>query len=104
MLAKVHSAAVLGIESYPIEIEVNYSGWGKPNVVIMLADNVGYGDIKLNGFLLLTYSIDTVQGWTAWWAVRYIVIYLDNDNGLGKKVYQFIYANCRYQNGISEAT
>src|SRR5437867_5479863 len=35
MLAKVHSAAVLGIESYPIEIEVNYSGWGKPNVVIV---------------------------------------------------------------------
>src|SRR3989442_9612392 len=35
MLAKVHSAAVLGIESYPIEIEVNYSGFGKPNVVIV---------------------------------------------------------------------
>jgi hypothetical protein len=26
MLAKVHSAAVLGIDAYPIEIEVN-SGW-----------------------------------------------------------------------------
>jgi magnesium chelatase family protein len=35
MLAKVHSAAVLGIDSYPIEIEVNYSGFGKPNVVIV---------------------------------------------------------------------
>ena len=28
MLAKVHSAAVLGIDSYPIEIEVN-AGWGQ---------------------------------------------------------------------------
>lgn len=34
MLAKVHSAAVLGIESYPIEIEVN-SGWGQPAVIIV---------------------------------------------------------------------
>ncbi len=34
MLAKVHSAAVLGIESYPIEVEVDY-GWGKPVVVIV---------------------------------------------------------------------
>ncbi len=34
MLAKVHSAAVLGIDSYPIEIEVN-SGWGQPVVIIV---------------------------------------------------------------------
>ena len=34
MLAKVHSAAVLGIESYPIEIEVN-AGWGQPAVIIV---------------------------------------------------------------------
>jgi magnesium chelatase family protein len=34
MLAKVNSAAVLGIESYPIEIEVN-SGWGQPAVIIV---------------------------------------------------------------------
>jgi magnesium chelatase family protein len=34
MLAKVHSAAVLGIESYPIEIEVN-TGMGKPAVIIV---------------------------------------------------------------------
>jgi hypothetical protein len=27
VLAKVHSAAILGIDSYPIEIEVN-AGWG----------------------------------------------------------------------------
>ena len=34
MLARVHSAAVLGIDSYPIEIEVN-SGWGQPAVIIV---------------------------------------------------------------------
>ncbi|HUI06732.1 MAG TPA: YifB family Mg chelatase-like AAA ATPase [Verrucomicrobiae bacterium] len=34
MLAKVHSAAVLGIDSYPIEIEVN-AGWGQPAVIIV---------------------------------------------------------------------
>ncbi len=34
MLAKVHSAAVLGIDAYPIEIEVN-SGWGQPQVIIV---------------------------------------------------------------------
>ncbi len=37
-----------------------------------------YSNIKLNGFLLLTYTIDTVQGWLAWWAVRSIIIWLDN--------------------------
>ena len=36
-----------------------------------------YNDIKLNWFLVLTYAIDTVQGWLAWWAVRSIIIYLD---------------------------
>lgn len=36
-----------------------------------------YNNIQFNGFLLLTYTIDTVQGWLAWWAVRTIVIYLD---------------------------
>ncbi|MEP6514075.1 MAG: hypothetical protein ABJA79_09405, partial [Parafilimonas sp.] len=36
-----------------------------------------YSNIKLNGFLILTYTIDTVQGWIAWWAVRSIIIYLD---------------------------
>ena len=34
MLAKVHSAAVLGIDAYPIEVEVN-SGWGQPAVIIV---------------------------------------------------------------------
>jgi LytTr DNA-binding domain len=36
-----------------------------------------YNNIKFNWFLILTYTIDTVQGWLAWWAVRNIVIYLD---------------------------
>jgi magnesium chelatase family protein len=34
MLARVHSAAVLGIDAYPIEIEVN-AGWGQPAVIIV---------------------------------------------------------------------
>lgn len=34
MLAKVHSAAVLGIDAYPVEVEVN-AGWGQPAVVIV---------------------------------------------------------------------
>jgi len=36
-----------------------------------------YNNIRFNWFLILTYSIDTVQGWLAWWAVRSIIIYLD---------------------------
>ena len=36
-----------------------------------------WNHIKLNWFLVLTYIIDTVQGWLAWWAVRSIIIYLD---------------------------
>ncbi|MBC7874416.1 MAG: hypothetical protein H7Y01_10490, partial [Ferruginibacter sp.] len=36
-----------------------------------------YSNIRFNWFLVLTYSIDTVQGWVAWWAVRSIIIYLD---------------------------
>lgn len=36
-----------------------------------------YSNIHLNWFLLLTYAIDTVQGWLAWWVVRSIIIRLD---------------------------
>lgn len=36
-----------------------------------------YNGIRLNWFLVLTYTLDTVQGWLAWWAVRSIIIYLD---------------------------
>jgi magnesium chelatase family protein len=34
MLARVHSAAVLGVDAYPLEIEVN-STWGKFNTVVV---------------------------------------------------------------------
>src|SRR6187397_820456 len=36
-----------------------------------------YTNIRFNWFLVLTYTIDTVQGWLAWWAVRSIIVYLD---------------------------
>ena len=36
-----------------------------------------YTNIRFNWFFVLTYTIDTVQGWLAWWAVRSIFIYLD---------------------------
>src|SRR5436853_6706630 len=36
-----------------------------------------WSNIKLNWFLLLTYTIDTAQGWLAWWAVRSMIIYMD---------------------------
>ena len=36
-----------------------------------------YSNISFNWFLILTYTLDTVQGWLAWWAVRTIIISLD---------------------------
>ncbi len=42
-----------------------------------------YSNIQLNGFLLLTFSIDTVQGYLAWLGVRYFILFLDK-----KKPYQ----------------
>lgn len=36
-----------------------------------------YSNIKLGWFLVLTFSIDTTQGYMAWWAVRAFIIYLD---------------------------
>src|SRR5215468_1199364 len=36
-----------------------------------------WSNIKFNWFLILTYSIDTIEGWLAWWAMRSIIIYLD---------------------------
>jgi hypothetical protein len=38
-----------------------------------------YSGIRFNWFLVMTYSIDTVQGYLAWWAVRSIIIYLDKE-------------------------
>lgn len=36
-----------------------------------------YSNIKFNWFLVLTFTIDTVQGYAAWWAVRLIILNLD---------------------------
>ena len=36
-----------------------------------------YNNISFNWFLALTYTMDTIEGWLAWWAVRSIIIYLD---------------------------
>ncbi len=36
-----------------------------------------YPLIRFNSFLLLTFSIDTIQGYLAWWAVRAIILKLD---------------------------
>lgn len=36
-----------------------------------------YTNIQLNGFLLLTFTIDTVQGYCAWWGVRTFILFLD---------------------------
>jgi hypothetical protein len=36
-----------------------------------------YNNIHFNWFLILTYTIDTIEGWLAWWAVRSIIIYFD---------------------------
>lgn len=44
-----------------------------------------YNNIHFNRFLLITYSIDTIEGWLAWWAVRSIVIYLDNKLPYGEQ-------------------
>jgi hypothetical protein len=36
-----------------------------------------YHNIKFNGFLILTFTIDTVQGYIAWLAVRKLILFLD---------------------------
>lgn len=49
-----------------------------------------YSNIQLNGFLLITFTIDTVQGYCAWWGVRAFILYLDKkwpyEKGLVKRV------------------
>jgi len=49
-----------------------------------------YSNIQLNGFLLLTFTIDTVQGYCAWWGVRTFILYLDKvwpyEKGLVKRI------------------
>jgi len=36
-----------------------------------------YSKIELNWFLALTFSIDTVQGYIAWWGVRSFILFMD---------------------------
>src|SRR4051794_12528427 len=36
-----------------------------------------YSNIRFNGFLLVTFCLDTAQGYAAWWVVRLIIRYLD---------------------------
>src|SRR5689334_9108805 len=36
-----------------------------------------YTNIRFGWFLIVTYSIDTIEGWLAWWVVRMIILYLD---------------------------
>jgi DNA-binding LytR/AlgR family response regulator len=49
-----------------------------------------YSNIQLNGFLLLTFTIDTVQGYCAWWGVRAFILYLDKkwpyERGVVKRI------------------
>ena len=37
-----------------------------------------YNNIEFNGFLILTYTIDTIQGYIAWLCVRWMIIKLDH--------------------------
>jgi hypothetical protein len=36
-----------------------------------------YSNIRFNRMLVVTYTIDTAEGWLAWLAVRSVIIYLD---------------------------
>jgi DNA-binding LytR/AlgR family response regulator len=49
-----------------------------------------YSNIRLNGFLLFTFTIDTVQGYCAWWGVRAFILYLDKkwpyEKGLVRRI------------------
>ncbi|MBX2913783.1 MAG: LytTR family transcriptional regulator DNA-binding domain-containing protein [Cyclobacteriaceae bacterium] len=49
-----------------------------------------YVDIKLNGFLVLTFTIDTLQGYCGWWGARTFIFYLDKrlpfDPNPGKRI------------------
>jgi len=36
-----------------------------------------YSNISLRWFLVITFVLDTVQGYIAWWAVRSLIFYLD---------------------------
>ncbi len=53
-----------------------------------------YSGIRLSYFLILTFTIDTVQGYIAWWAVRRFIFWLDQklnyDTGLKRIIVQLI--------------
>ncbi len=36
-----------------------------------------YSNIRISWFLFLTFTIDTLQGYAAWWAVRHFILFLD---------------------------
>ena len=36
-----------------------------------------YTNIRFNAFLVMTFCLDTAQGYAAWWVVRIIIRYLD---------------------------
>lgn len=54
-----------------------------------------YTTIQLNGYLALTYTLDTLQGYAAWLGVRYFIIYLDKkwsyeDNTVRRIIFQIV--------------
>lgn len=49
-----------------------------------------YSNIRLNGFLALTFTIDTLQGYAAWLSVGYLILYYDKVLPYGKKPLQRI--------------
>jgi len=58
-----------------------------------------YTNIQFNGFFLLTFVIDTLQGYLVWWGSRACIIYLDKkipfEKNLGKRLLiQFITTTC----------
>ena len=44
-----------------------------------------YSDIRFNGHLLATFTIDTVQGYLAWLAVRKFILFLDKKMPYGER-------------------
>ncbi|MEL6658868.1 MAG: LytTR family transcriptional regulator DNA-binding domain-containing protein [Bacteroidota bacterium] len=50
-----------------------------------------YSNIKFNWFLLLTFTIDTVQGYIAVWGVRELVLYLDKELPYRDQVFKRIW-------------
>jgi DNA-binding LytR/AlgR family response regulator len=49
-----------------------------------------YDHIKFNWSLVLTYTLDTIEGWVAWWAVRSLIKYLDARIPYGREPFKRI--------------